>query len=102
MPAPTTGTSPVADQAPTVIITGRRSRRPATPAVPLGSLTQRAHRTGAACRDCGSEHVTRLSMSLTDGTPVVFTSCHQCEHRTWSHQDDELSVAGVLERTRKA
>ena len=54
-----------------------------------------------ACRGCGSPHVTRLSMSLTDGTPVQFTSCHRCEHRTWEHADGELSVDGVLERARK-
>jgi hypothetical protein len=40
-------------------------------------------------------------MSLTDGTPVQFTSCHRCEHRTWEHAGGELSVDGVLERARK-
>jgi ribosomal protein L37E len=80
----------------------RRGRsRGQMPAGPLGSLTQRDHRIAVECRDCGSPHVTRLSMSLTDGTPVDFTSCHRCEHRTWEHAGDELSVAGVLDRTRK-
>jgi hypothetical protein len=68
---------------------------------PLGSLTQRVHRIVAACRGCGSGHVTRLTMSLTDGTPVDFTSCHRCEHRTWEHAGGELSVDGVLDRARK-
>jgi hypothetical protein len=45
-------------------------------------------------------------MNLTDGTPVDFTSCHHCEHRTWQHAGTdlggtELSVDGVLDRTRK-
>jgi hypothetical protein len=40
-------------------------------------------------------------MNLTDGTPVDFTSCHRCEHRTWEHSGAELSVDAVLERTRK-
>jgi hypothetical protein len=80
----------------------RRGRGRATiVAPPLGSLTQRTHRSEAACRGCGSVHVTRLSMSLTDGTPVDFTSCHRCEHRTWEHADGELSVDGVLQRARK-
>lgn len=80
----------------------RRGRnRTAVAPPPLGSLTQRHHRVMAACRDCGSRHVTRLSMSLTDGTPVEFTSCHRCEHRTWEHSGGELSVDGVLRRTRK-
>jgi hypothetical protein len=41
-------------------------------------------------------------MTLTDGTPVDFTSCHVCEHRTWrENAGDELALAGVLQRTRK-
>lgn len=86
------------DDAPVV----RRSRsRNQQPSGPLGSLTQRDHRITAECRDCGSPHVTRLSMSLTDGTPVDFTSCHRCEHRTWEHAGSELSVDGVLARAQK-
>lgn len=79
----------------------RRPRRPEAVNVPLGSLTQRDQRPDAACRVCGSGHVTRLSMSLTDGTPVDFTSCHHCEHKTWEHAGHEISVDGVLDRTRK-
>lgn len=81
----------------------RRSRgRGHLPSGPLGSLTQRDHRVPAQCRGCGSPHVTRLSLSLTDGTPVDFTSCHRCEHRTWEHAGAELTVEGVLARTRKS
>ena len=80
---------------------GRGRSRGQLPAGPLGSLTQRDHRSAAECRGCGSVHVTRLSLSLTDGTPVEFTSCHRCEHRTWEHAGAELSVDGVLYRTRK-
>ncbi len=79
----------------------RRTRRSTAMQLPLGSLTQRDDRLDVACRGCGSPHVTRLSMSLTDGTPVQFTSCHRCEHRTWEHAGGELSVDGVLERARK-
>ena len=81
----------------------RRSRaRLAEPPRPLGSLTQREHRGGVHCRSCGSGRVTRLSMNLTDGTPVDFTSCHRCEHRTWeSTADGVLPVATVLDRTRR-
>ncbi|WP_432495595.1 hypothetical protein [Kineococcus gypseus] len=78
----------------------RRSRA-ARPAPPLGSLTQSVHREGASCGGCGSERVTQLSMSLTDGTPVRFVSCHVCEERTWTSSQGELSVDSVLERTRK-
>lgn len=79
-----------------------RGRRQPAPAVPLGSLTQRDHRAAAACAVCGSGHVTRLSMSLTDGTPVDFTSCHRCEHRSWSRDGGEvIAVDTVLEHARK-
>jgi hypothetical protein len=72
--------------------------------VPLGSLTQPGARAGAACRACGSERVTRIAMALTDGSPVQFTSCHRCEHRTWEEQggrDGVLPVGRVLDKARK-
>ena len=75
-----------------------------TATVPLGSLTQPGARTGAACRACGSDRVTRIAMALTDGSPVQFTSCHRCEHRTWEEQGSQTSVlpvSNVLDRTRK-
>ncbi len=81
--------------------TPARRRRQDAPPVQLGSLTQRDHRPVTACAACGSAHVTRLSMSLTDGTPVDFTSCHRCEHRSWEHAGDALAVESVLEHTRK-
>ena len=57
---------------------------------------------GVACEVCSSERVTRISMTLTDGTPVDFTSCHVCEHRTWRESaGDTLALDGVLQRTRK-
>jgi hypothetical protein len=40
-------------------------------------------------------------MSLTDGTPVQFISCHVCEERSWMSANGPISVDGVLERTRK-
>ena len=84
-----------------------RSGSTTTPPVPLGSLTQPGARAGAACRACGSERVTRIAMALTDGSPVQFTSCHRCEHRTWEEQTGAagtaavLPVQRVLDKTRK-
>jgi len=44
-------------------------------------------------------------MTLTDGTPVEFVSCHRCEHKTWVDasgvQHRELPVASVLDKARK-
>jgi hypothetical protein len=83
-----------------------RSGSTTTQPVPLGSLTQPGARAGATCRACGSERVTRISMALTDGSPVQFTSCHRCEHRTWEEQTGAaaavLPVQRVLDKTRKS
>jgi len=80
----------------------RRGRgRNGAPPVPLGSLTQRGDRSTATCQGCGSGHVTHLRMNLTDGTPVRFTSCHRCEHRTWENAEGVMSMDSVLDRTRK-
>ena len=78
--------------------TARRSRKTA-PVVSLGSLTQDKSRV--ACKACGSTHVTSVAMRLTDGTPVTFTSCRECESRRWEADGLELSVDEVLSRTRK-
>ncbi len=40
-------------------------------------------------------------MTLTDGTPVDFTSCHDCEHKVWSGTSGDLALTGVLDRTRR-
>ena len=69
----------------------RLPRQSSSHQVPLGSLTQRDNRHGVLCVECGSTRVTRLAMKLTDGTPVQFTSCHQCDHRTWEADGAELS-----------
>lgn len=53
------------------------------------------------CAACGSTKVTRIGMTLTDGTPVEFTSCLVCEHKTWAHDGRELPRDVVLEKTRK-
>ncbi len=72
------------------------------PAPPLGSLTQPGARDGVRCAVCHSEAVTRLAMTLTDGTPVSFTSCHRCEHRTWSELGGStLAVDSVLAKAQK-
>lgn len=76
----------------------RRSRS-AAPSLPLGSLTQVRNERG--CHNCGSTQVTRLAMRLTDGTPVNFSSCRNCEARRWDHDGVTLSVEDVLSRTRK-
>jgi hypothetical protein len=54
-----------------------------------------------SCPACGSERLTSLGMVLTDGTPVSFTSCRNCECRAWAHEGGALPLSDVLSRTRK-
>jgi hypothetical protein len=65
------------------------------------SLTRPGARMGLACASCGSERVTSLAMTLTDGTPVTMRSCHACEHRVWSDATGPMKLADVLKRTAK-
>ncbi len=79
-----------------------RSSARVQPSAPLGSLTQPGARDGVRCEICDSDCVTRLAMTLTDGTPVSFTSCHRCEHRSWTEVGgDVLGRAAVLSKARK-
>ncbi|MBC3762857.1 hypothetical protein H7K62_14255 [Quadrisphaera sp. RL12-1S] len=77
----------------------RRRRRAGATAAPLGSLLQ-ATSARPACPACGADQLTVLSMTLTDGTAVRFSSCRGCEHRQWDAQDTTLTITEVLERSR--
>ncbi|TAK69131.1 MAG: hypothetical protein EPO13_07910 [Actinomycetota bacterium] len=68
---------------------------------PLGSLTQRGARGERSCRACSSVRVTHIVMELTDGSLVDFTSCLDCEERTWEQDGEVLTVDTVLHKTRR-
>ena len=76
------------------------TRSPAT-ARPQTSLTQPGSRTGVRCAACGSDRLTELEMTLTDGSRVMFASCHACERREWRQDGLELPIDRVLDKTRK-
>jgi DNA-directed RNA polymerase subunit M/transcription elongation factor TFIIS len=82
------------------MIPAQRSAVRRTTAAPEGpaSLTQ-LRRRAAECPECGSARITALTMTLTDGTPVQFASCHECEHRAWSHEGARLEFSDVIART---
>jgi hypothetical protein len=65
------------------------------------SLTRPGARSGAVCPACGSERLTSLSMTLTDGSDVRFFSCHNCEHRVWTDAAGRLDISDVLTRAMK-
>lgn len=83
-----------------------RSRKPAEPPVPLGSISRGGDAPPGteACVGCGGRSLTRLRMTLTDGTPVVFVSCQECERTAWFALDGsfaELSRDAVIDRSGK-
>ena len=54
------------------------------------------------CAACASTRVTEISMTLTDGSPVRFTSCHTCEHKSWQQQSgSNLEFDTVLTKAQK-
>ena len=65
------------------------------------SLTRPGARSGATCPSCGSQRLTSLSMTLTDGSDVCFLSCHNCEHRVWADEAGRLDISDVLSRAMK-
>jgi hypothetical protein len=65
------------------------------------SLTQRGARSGQVCPECGDGRLTELTMTLTDGTDVEFTACQHCETRSWRSAGESMTMAEVLERTRR-
>jgi DNA-directed RNA polymerase subunit M/transcription elongation factor TFIIS len=65
------------------------------------SLTQPGAAATGTCPSCGSSRLTQLAMTLTDGTPVRFQSCHECEHRSWSHDGGQLAFTDVIARATK-
>ena len=76
------------------------------PAIPSqrsapASLTKAGRNPSGTCPECGSERMTALAMTLTDGTPVDFASCHACEHRQWTHEGQALSFTDVITRATK-
>lgn len=81
-----------------------RRRRGARPAEPLGSLSSPAPLSPGTreCVGCGAESLTRVDMTLADGTSVVFVSCHRCETTSWIGATGEvLDPDDVLPRMRR-
>ena len=81
---------------------------PATPAVPStallaepASLTQVPSTGAVRCPVCDGTRLTRIGLVLTDGSPVDFTSCHNCEHKSWVHEGTDLPIDTVLLKARK-
>ena len=53
------------------------------------------------CSTCASHRVTSIAMTLTDGSPVHFTSCHACEAKAWKQDGRHLDISCVLGKAQK-
>lgn len=53
------------------------------------------------CAQCSGRRVTRITMTLTDGSVVDFASCHGCEHKTWMQAGVALDRTTVLAKAQK-
>lgn len=65
------------------------------------SLVTTPTRSLATCDGCGGTRVTSIAMTLTDGSPVDFTSCHSCETKSWKQGGRELDITTVLGKAKK-
>ncbi len=55
----------------------------------------------ATCSSCTGTRVTEITMTLTDGSVVDFTSCHSCETKTWTQDGVALDRPTVLAKAQK-
>jgi formate dehydrogenase maturation protein FdhE len=86
---------------PKTISNCRTARQTASELSGPGSLVNAEARGLAKCRICGSERITSIAMTLTDGSRVHFASCHHCENRWWLEDGNQLTFDHVLAKTRK-
>jgi hypothetical protein len=81
----------------TAVRTVRTTGRSTTPS----SLTQIPRKALPACPKCTSVRLMQIAMTLTDGTPVQFTSCHSCQYRAWTDNGVSLPIDRVLAMTQR-
>ncbi|TAL13068.1 MAG: hypothetical protein EPN99_16100 [Frankiales bacterium] len=65
------------------------------------SLVTTPTRALVVCDTCSGNRVTSITMTLTDGSAVDFTSCHSCETRSWKQNGRELDISTVLGKAQK-
>ena len=65
------------------------------------SLVTTPTRALAVCGACRGIRVTSITMTLTDGSSVDFSSCHACETKSWKQDGRELDISSVLGKAQK-
>jgi DNA-directed RNA polymerase subunit M/transcription elongation factor TFIIS len=84
-------------------LAGRVPRQRTAPVVPTtpSSLVKLADSQRVKCPQCSSPRLTEIAMTLTDGSPVQFTSCRHCEYRAWTQFGEVLEVDSVITKATK-
>lgn len=72
-----------------------------TPSFEATSLTKISSSSAPTCPNCGGTRLTQIAMTLTDGSPVDFTSCHTCEQKFWLQEGEPLPIDVVLSKAQK-
>ncbi|RZS87154.1 hypothetical protein EV189_2577 [Motilibacter rhizosphaerae] len=78
-----------------------RARRPAARRGSGPLTTQPAADVPTACPHCHGSRVTRMAITLTDGTPVTLMSCSDCDTRSWFDGPRMLQLQDVVDRSTK-
>jgi len=73
---------------------------PVVPSTP-SSLVKLTDAQRSKCPQCDSPRLTEIAMTLTDGSPVQFTSCRHCEYRAWTQAGEVLEVDSVITKATK-
>jgi DNA-directed RNA polymerase subunit M/transcription elongation factor TFIIS len=73
---------------------------PNAPTTP-SSLVKLSDSQREKCPKCESPRLTEIAMTLTDGSPVQFTSCRHCEYRAWTQAGQVLEVDSVISKATK-
>lgn len=60
-----------------------------------------ASQSTITCTECGARDAIEIELALPDDTLVSFFSCHRCENRWWSRENESIEVETVLKLVRK-
>ena len=63
---------------------------------------RRARPQPTGCTSCGASDAIQIELSLPDGTDVIFSSCHRCEHRWWDSRGETIDLTTILDKSRKS
>lgn len=74
---------------------------PGSPRIVLNESNWERPMANLECPDCSSANVININLTMEDGEPVAFYSCHQCEHRWWDREGEPLDLPAVLELARR-